>query len=158
MKISLQTPIRYKGIVHNVLNDAPFIGAIVIANACHRACPNCINEHLKTDAMAQVNTAGEILNRVCENGLNQGVIFSGLEWTEQPDDLRILVKGALERGLEVMIYTHQDEHVFLENFSEFIGKPIYVKFGFYDETVCDNTHTSFGVYLASKNQYIKFLA
>ena len=83
----MQNIIPYKGIVHNVLNDAPFIGAIVVANACSRGCSGCINEALKSEHFTRYETVDGIIASVRSNGLNEGVIFSGLEWSEQPKDL-----------------------------------------------------------------------
>ena len=53
--------IKYKGIVHNVLNDAPFIGAILIAPTCTMGCINCINEHLKSNKILIEDSAENII-------------------------------------------------------------------------------------------------
>ncbi len=146
--------IPYKGIVHNVLNDAPFIGAILIARTCHYGCQNCINAHLKTDAKEIFDSAENIIDKVIENGLNEGVIFSGLEWTEQPKDLEILVERALEKRLKVMVYTHHTQRNFFKIMPSLKEKPIYVKFGGYQPEKATETHFSYDVKLASSNQYI----
>lgn len=146
---------KYKGIVHNVLNDAPFIGALIIANQCSRGCVGCHNSHLKSSAYTLQNTAEEIIRRVKANGLNKGVILSGLEWTEQPHDLVELTRAARAAGLEVIVYTHHEEPDFFSRAPELKGEAVYIKFGAYDaQSVCD-THYSYGVKLATKNQYIR---
>ncbi len=99
----------YKGIVHNIFNDAPFIGALIIANDCRMPCPDCLNEHLKAAEYTVENSAEEIISMVKSNGLNEGVILSGLEWTEQPKDLVVLSQEALKRDLEVIVYTHHEK-------------------------------------------------
>ncbi|MDN5351578.1 MAG: hypothetical protein PWQ12_497 [Clostridiales bacterium] len=146
---------KYKGIVHNILNDAPFIGAVVIANRCSMPCEDCINESLKSDVYTMEDSAEEIVETIQANGLNQGVILSGLEWTEQPEDLTNLVTAALNQHLEVMVYTHHSEKRFFEIVPGLIGKKIYVKFGLYDSNLRSDNHFSYDVKLATTNQYIK---
>ncbi len=148
--------IKYKGIVHNVLNDAPFIGAIVIADHCSMPCKNCINEHLKSDAYRRQHSAAQIIAKVKSNGLDEGVIFSGLEWSEQPDDLVELVEVALAEDLKVIVYTHCDEEAFFKIAPRLKDKPIYIKFGLYDKKLRTDSHFSHGVKLATSNQYIKY--
>ncbi len=148
--------IRYKGILHNVLNDAPFIGAIIIANGCNMPCKECINEHLKRDEYLIYNKTDEILEEVKQNGLNEGIILSGLEWTEQPDALVSLVEAALADNLKVMVYTHHMEFDFFNIVPELRHKPIHVKFGLYDLSLKDDNYFSHTVKLATTNQYIMF--
>lgn len=147
---------KYKGIVHNILNDAPFIGALVIADACSKACPECINEHLKDESYTCVSEPHEIIDKVKKNGLNQGIILSGLEWSEQPKDLESLVDEALNRELQVMVYTHHDENKFFQMVPGLKDKDVYVKFGLYNPNLKSSDHFSHGVKLATTNQYIKF--
>lgn len=148
--------VKYKGIIHNVLNDAPFIGAIIIAPTCHMGCKNCINEHLKGDDLLIETSAKAIINQVKSNGLNRGIIMSGLEWTESPDSMKAIMEEALKVNLEVIIYTHHTEASFLEMFPELSKEEIYIKFGAYDECKKASNHTSYGVKLATENQYIKY--
>lgn len=148
--------IKHKGLVHNVLNDAPFIGAIIIANQCSKNCPNCINQHLKGNDCSVFKSAQELISCVKKNGLNQGIILSGLEWTEQADDLSILVSSALNNHLQVMIYTHLYETDFFNAVPQLRDLPIYVKFGPYDPTLSASDYYSHTVKLATTNQYIKY--
>jgi hypothetical protein len=146
---------KYKGIVHNILNDAPFIGAVIIANQCSMPCEDCINEDLKSDVYTIEAPAEAIVSQVKANGLNQGIILSGLEWTEQPDDLVAIVEAALNESLKVMVYTHHTESAFFQKVPRLKGKRIYVKFGLYDVSKRSDNHFSHGVPLATTNQYIK---
>ncbi len=149
--------ITYKGIVHNIMNDAPFIGSLIIAQNCSMPCKDCINEHLKSqDHMLEASVL-EIISTVKSAGLDEGIILSGLEWTEQPDDLVAMVACALENNLKVMVYTHHLEDTFFSIVPELRGKPIYVKFGLFDENLRSETHFSHTVKLATTNQYIKWL-
>lgn len=148
--------IEYKGIIHNVLNDAPFIGAILIAPSCSMGCKNCINEHLKTNDILVEETAEEIIKKVQSNGLNRGIIMSGLEWTESPESMKALMNEALKQSLEVIIYTHHDEETFLKMFPSLEKKKIYIKYGAYDECQIASNNISYGVKLATENQYIKY--
>ncbi|HBH11504.1 MAG TPA: hypothetical protein DDX29_00035 [Clostridiales bacterium] len=147
---------RYKGILHNVLNDAPFIGAIIIAYNCHMSCKDCINEHLKKDVYTISNSTSEIIEQVKLNSLNEGIILSGLEWTEQPDDLVELVQAALADNLKVMVYTHHTESDFFKIVPELRHRSIYVKFGLYELSLKHDQYFSHAVKLATTNQYIKY--
>ena len=148
--------IQYKGIIHNVLNDAPFIGAILIAPSCSMGCKNCINEHLKMNEILVEETAENIIKKVRSNGLNRGIIMSGLEWTESPESMKALMNEALKQSLEVIVYTHHDEETFLKMFPSLEKKKIYIKYGAYDECQIASNNISYGVKLATENQYIKY--
>jgi organic radical activating enzyme len=149
--------IKYKGIIHNVLNDAPFIGALIIAPTCSKGCKNCINEHLKTNGVFYNHTEKEIIEKVKSNGLNRGIILSGLEWSESLESMIKLTKEALKNNLEVIIYTHLKEENFMKKAPGLKGLPIYVKFGEYNQNLKTEDNIHFGVKLATRNQYIRFL-
>ncbi|MDK2867599.1 MAG: hypothetical protein PWP51_2319 [Clostridiales bacterium] len=148
--------IRYKGVVHNILNDAPFIGAVIIANGCSMPCADCINEHLKDDSLTMIASPEAIIRSIRRNGLNQGIILSGLEWTEQPEEMTALVKAALAAKLEVIVYTHHEETAFFKIAPALQTLPIYVKFGLYDAALKSDDHYSMTVKLATTNQYIRY--
>lgn len=98
------TKIRYKGIEHERTEDAPFVGALIIAPTCKFKCNGCFNRNLKK-VPDIINTAKEIIDAVKENPFNEGIVLGGLEWSESPLELLELVKEASERGLKIMIYT-----------------------------------------------------
>ncbi|MEA1976259.1 MAG: hypothetical protein U9N10_12125 [Bacillota bacterium] len=148
--------IKYKGIIHNVLNDAPFIGALVIAPTCGKGCKDCINEHLKHNGVLFEESAKDIIKKVKSNGLNRGIIMSGLEWTESPDSMIRLIDEALENKLKVILYTHNNEEVFLSKFPNLEKKAIYIKFGRYEPRMIAAENVHYGVRLATSNQFIKF--
>lgn len=148
--------IKYKGIVHNILNDAPFIGALLIAPSCKKGCPDCINEHLKNNGIIYEETATEIIKKVKSNGLNRGIILSGLEWSESGNSMEKLIDESLKEDLKVILYTHNNEETFTNKFPNIIKKKIYIKFGEYDECKKTPNNMSHGVRLATSNQYIKY--
>lgn len=150
--------IKYKGIVHETLNQAPFIGAVIIAPSCNKGCKGCINEHLKTDGVFYYEEVEEIIEQVKDHIFNEGLILAGLEWTESPESMIKIVESALKNHLKVMIYTHLTEDEFKEKFPDLWGLNIWVKFGEYDECKKVEDYYSFGVKLATYNQYIKNLA
>lgn len=147
---------KIKGIVHNILNDAPFIGGLVIANQCSKDCKGCFNQALKNEAYTINTSCKNIVDTVKGNGLNEGIILSGLEWSERADDLCEIVDEALDQALEVMIYTYHKEETFFDLLPDLQTKPVHIKFGMYDENQVSGGHMSMGVKLASSNQYIKY--
>lgn len=146
--------IHYKGIEEERFQDAPFIGALILANDCHHNCPGCFNQYLRSEP-TQFATAEDIIREVKEDPLHQGIILGGLEWTEQPHEMSALIAEAQKNNLKVMLYTHHNKKWLLSQFPSFAHSGIYVKFGEYVEG--DKSHKSNKVWLASSNQYIEKL-
>ncbi len=147
--------INFKGIVHERYEDAPFIGALIIAEKCKFACKNCFNKHLSNEKTIISNEV-DIIDEVKKNAFNNGVIFAGLEWANQPKELMALIKEAKKRKLKIIVYTGLEEEEFLKLVDLDILKNCYVKYGGYDETKAVDDYKMFGVKLASKNQVIKY--
>jgi len=144
---------KIKGIIHERTEDAPFIGALIIANDCHNNCKGCFNQHLRQLPAIEM-TASEIIAAVLSDKFNKGVILAGLEWTEQPDDLRAIYHEALNHGLQVIIFTNKTEEQFAAQFGD-IMHDCYIKFGAYDETQKTDCNIQYGIKLATSNQKIK---
>lgn len=149
--------ITYKGIVPERFEDAPFIGALLIANDCHMGCKGCFNQHLrKYESLTE--TTDEILDKVQDNPLHEGIILAGLEWTEQCEQMLDIVAEAKRRGLQVIIYTGHT----LDEFINIVGKDnyynkldgCYLKVGRYDETKVTKDISWFEVKMGSYNQFI----
>lgn len=165
--------IRYKTIEHERTQDSPFIGAVISAIDCWENCANCFNQHLKSQETLEANV-DEIITIVKSNPLNQGIILAGLEWTLQPDEMLALLYRAKRAGLKTMLYTDMTGNEFnrwlsLEirirmphdparepvHTNKYISAHLdYIKFGPYDETKKSENYSSYGVNLASTNQYI----
>ena len=146
--------IKYRGIIHERCEDAPFMGALIIAENCSNNCQGCFNQHLKETRVFE-GTAEEIIEIVKDNLFNDGIILAGLEWSEQPEDVIELVKCAKKNHLEVMIYTGLSEEGFAERLWDSSLTNCYVKFGMYDANYLSDDYYSLGVKLASTNQYVK---
>jgi len=147
--------ITFKGIEEERLGEAPFIGALLLAADCFGSCPGCFNQHIKTLPDVTM-TADEILDQVAQNPLHEGIIFGGLEWTEQPADLLFLIGKAMARKYQVMLYTSRTEQELFKEIPDLKGVPMWIKFGAYDESRRVYDYASYGVLLASGNQYIKY--
>jgi pyruvate-formate lyase-activating enzyme len=155
-KFMLNKLISYKGIIHERAEDAPFMGALIIATSCSNGCRGCFNQHLK-DAETYLRYADEVIKEVKQNPFNDGIILGGLEWSEQPDDMIALVSCAAAAQLKVMVYTGLTEEEFYRRIPSHYLHNCYIKFGKYDEKRLSDSYTSFGVKLASTNQYIVHL-
>lgn len=117
--------VRYKQIEHEVMTDAPFVGAVISAIGCGFNCEGCFNQHLK-EMKTKVNSAETIIAEIRKNPLNEGIIFGGLEWSEQPLELVELLEEAKKYNLKVMIYTGCE----LAEFEAIIGKACAEKTGY----------------------------
>jgi hypothetical protein len=144
--------IKYKGIKHERFEDAPFVGALIIANHCFGECANCFNKHLITKPYIE-NTASEILDLIQSNPMNEGIILGGLEWTHQPYGAFDLAYVALLRKLKVILYTSLEEEGLRVLYPYIYDLPIYIKFGKYIDGHKSHKDKT-GVRLASPNQYI----
>lgn len=149
---------KIKGFVDERIEDAPFIGCLVVANSCHRNCKGCFNQHLKDKPTITVDTE-EIIQRVKKDPINQGIIFGGLEWAQQPYELYELILLAANNGLNVMVYTGCTEDELYPVIKPAIDiscnkVDVYVKYGMYLRNRPKTT--MYGVTLASDNQYIKY--
>lgn len=96
--------VKYKFIVHERTEDAPFVGALICANGCNIKCKGCFNKDLKK-LPAIEESVEDIIQQVKENIFNEGIILGGLEWSEQPLELVQLAQTASDANLKVMIYT-----------------------------------------------------
>ena len=146
--------IHYKGIIHERAEDAPFMGALIIATSCSNGCKDCFNQYLKT-VKTYTNTAEGIIAEVKQNAFNDGIILGGLEWSEQPEEAIELIRCATANGLAVMLYTGLTEEELYRRLprEDLVG--CLVKFGAYDNTCLSDSYSSLGVKLASTNQYVK---
>lgn len=145
--------VHYKSIIHERTEDAPFIGALICATNCKFNCENCFNQDIK-NMPTLIKNHKEIIHEIKDNKFNQGIILAGLEWSLQPEELKLLVYEALRNDLQVMIYTGMNEEDFDLQFADLIKLPIYVKYGRYDENYKDDNYYCYGIKLATSNQKI----
>lgn len=147
--------IKTKGIVHERVEDAPFIGALICAVDCKFNCKGCFNQHLKKLPTLEIDS-DEILNEVIKNPFNEGIILAGLEWSLQPSELRELVNSAINKKLKVIIYSGLNEKEFKLKFPDLynLNKNIYFKFGKYEERLKVANNIYYDVKLATSNQKI----
>lgn len=147
--------VRYKLIEHERVEDAPFVGALISAIGCSINCPNCFNQHLKKYPTREASIQ-EIIKEVKGNFFNQGIILAGLEWTEQPEEMKGLIEEALRNNMEVMIYSGLSEDNFIEKFPGiWNNQQIYIKTGGFKKEDSNEHYYSEGVKLASSNQRVR---
>ncbi len=147
--------IKFKGIVHERYEDAPFIGALLVAERCEFNCIDCFNKHLINREVIISNEV-DIIKEVKKNVFNEGVIFAGLEWSNQPKELEALIKEAKRNALKIIVYTGLEECEFLKLIDVEVLKNCYVKYGSYNNSKLSDNYKSYNVKLASTNQYIKY--
>lgn len=145
--------IRIKGIAHERCEDAPFVGALISAIDCHIGCKGCFNQHLKNEPTIVLDSE-TIIKEVLKNPFNKGIILGGLEWSEQPEEMRELIQLALKNNLQVILYTGLDEKIFNNKFPDICKLNIYIKYGGYDEKCKKQKLQYYGVKMASDNQKI----
>lgn len=96
---------KIKKIIHGVDDLAPFVGANLVADFCSNGCKGCYGKKVRRE-YSMLLTPIEIIDFVKKDKRNDGIIFGGLEWSEQIDDMLELIVLAVEKDLKIMIYTH----------------------------------------------------
>ena len=147
--------IKTKGIVHERVEDAPFMGALISAVDCNLNCKGCFNQHIKDLPNIEMDSE-DILDKVTNDPFNEGIILAGLEWSLQPKELREMVNSARKRKLKVIVYSGLSEEEFKKKFTDIYGLKgdMYFKFGKYDEKLKVNNNIQYDVKLATSNQKI----
>ena len=145
--------IRYKVIIEERTEDAPFIGALISAIDCKFNCKNCFNQHLK-NIKTQQKDSDIIIQEIKQNPFNKGIILAGLEWSNQSEEAKILIETAIKNNLQVILYTGMDIKNFKIKYPELMIHGIYLKYGKYEENQKTINHIGYGVTLASFNQHI----
>lgn len=146
--------IRHRGIYKDRF-DAPFIGTMIAAARCTARCKGCFHEDRREDKLYAEN-ADTILDRVLEDIFSEGIILGFLEWLDgQYDEALYMIEGAMKRGLQVILYTRRTEEELRKYYPRlFTYSGLYIKVGKYDESKRVHDYMSYGVPLATSNQYI----
>ena len=145
--------INYKGLEHERTQDAPFVGALVSACDCKFDCTNCFNQKIKT-LPTKTKDSVDIIKEITSNIFNKGIIFGGLEWTVQIDELLNLSKIAKQNGLLTMLFTGHTFNYINTNYHYILDNIDYIKCGTYQEELSVINHIEYGVVLATSNQHI----
>lgn len=146
--------IRLKGIDQEVIGDAPFVGLRLNSIACDLNCYECHNEHLKQSTV-ELFDLSYIKALYKSNPLHKGIIFGGLEWSNQEEELRHIMSYFLNDNIPFIIYTGLTESNFKSILNKLPYTKLYVKYGSYNVNLSTHNNNHFGVQLASANQYIK---
>jgi len=115
--------IKYKGFLVG-RGLAPFDGVVIIADGCKIKCKGCYTRDFKKMESKEdyphniIDLAHEVA--IAYKRDFDGIIFSGLEWSEQPLELLELCKEASKCDLKIMIYTGLDFNEFYQT----IGKAV----------------------------------
>lgn len=149
--------IRHKGIYKDRFEDAPWVGTLVSAISCTNNCPGCINDSMKPIKYDTIDLE-ELIKSISDDIFSEGIILGGLEWSEQPEELCLLIDKSLKYNLKVILYTHYPDRESLikrvPSLCCFTNKGVLVKYGMYDSNKRVYDYFDHGVRLATSNQYI----
>lgn len=144
----------YKGIGVDCKDHPDGLASLVIARTCTHNCHYCINAGIHS-AWTRSDWASYIVSLSLRKSLTNCIVLGGLEWTEQEDELYVLLDSYMEQGANVILYTHWSEEEIEKKFPKLLEYDMYIKFGEYRPKLASSTHSSYGIPLASTNQYIK---
>lgn len=99
------TNIRVAGIEEESIVDGPGIRMVIFAQGCKHNCKGCQNPESHSFTGGELMDIDEIINRVKDNPLLDGITLSGGEPFEQVKECSILARKVQELGLNVVTYT-----------------------------------------------------
>ena len=97
--------IRIAGFENDSITDGPGIRFVVFTQGCPRSCPGCHNKETQPLFGGTVRSSDEILEKIRNNPLLDGVTFSGGEPMIQAENLLPLAKQIKSMGLNLFCYT-----------------------------------------------------
>ena len=97
--------IRLAGIVRESITDGPGIRFVVFCQGCPHHCQGCHNPETWDKCGGKDVSIDKILDAIDQNGLINGVTFSGGEPFEQAEGFLALAQEVKKRNLNIMIYT-----------------------------------------------------
>lgn len=101
----MRTVLNIAGMIEESIADGPGFRLVVFAQGCRHKCEGCHNPETHTFAGGMPMTVEEILMRLEENPMHDGITLSGGDPFEQAEGFSILAKAARHRGYHVMTYT-----------------------------------------------------
>lgn len=148
--------IHHRGLYHDRL-DAPFVGSLLFAVDCNHGCKGCCHADRRKGPI-YTDPVDRLIKEIEDYKFSEGIILGGFEWTEQPEELMEIIKVAYSHNLKIILYTHHTEDELSSILPELYKyKGVYVKYGEYRKDLSSSTYTSYGIPLASTNQYIKII-
>lgn len=113
--------VAFRGVEHEITEDAPFVGARLLSLGCSLKCKGCHNKPNLFNIPTEINLACDIVKEVKSNPMNEGIIFGGGEWSDQALEMLEIANKADLNGLKVMIYTG----LTIDEFWYRIGKAVF---------------------------------
>lgn len=97
--------IRIAGYENDSITDGPGIRFVLFVQGCPRRCPGCHNPESQSYSGGTEVEIEDILTKIRENPLLDGITLSGGEPFLQADKLAVIAKEAHRLGLSVITYT-----------------------------------------------------
>lgn len=97
--------LRINGVIEESIVDGEGIRFVVFTQGCRHDCPGCHNPTTHPLNGGELVDIENILKRILENPLLEGVTFSGGEPFLQPKPLSGLAKSIKKAGLNITVYT-----------------------------------------------------
>ncbi len=96
---------RIANLVSDSIVDGPGLRLTVFTQGCLHACPGCHNPETHDPHGGQEVSCEQILEKLKENPLTEGLTISGGEPFLQAEDCARLAAAAQEMGLSVWVYS-----------------------------------------------------
>ncbi len=107
--------IRIAGILEESIVDGPGVRLVVFTQGCKHNCPGCHNPETHNFSGGYDIDIKDILQKLKENPMIDGITLSGGDPFEQSDSCSILASKAKELGYNVVAYTGYTYEKLLKN-------------------------------------------
>ncbi len=113
--------LRVAGIVEESIVDGPGIRFVVFTQGCRHNCVGCHNRHTHPLNGGELISIEDIIRRVGENPLLDGVTLSGGEPFEQAEALSRLAMALKKQGHNIITYTGYTYQHIVDNSDKMAG-------------------------------------
>jgi len=116
---------RIAGLVQDSIVDGPGLRFVVFTQGCTLRCTGCHNPDTWDPDGGREMPVGDIIEEMLSNPLTDGLTLSGGEPFEQAADCAGLAAAALEKGLNVWVFTGRTyENLLMETVNDPAAKAL----------------------------------
>lgn len=140
--------------IRETFNDYKKSTLYLCGSICTLNCPDCFHSHLKKEHPTTLSKE-QLLEKYIIPTSAEAILFSGLNWFEQSEELYSLIKFIRDNHIQkdIVIYTGFEKSVITQEIEKLKQFPnIIIKYGRYNENLPKRYDEVLGITLASSNQ------
>lgn len=107
--------VNLAGIVNDSLSNGDGLRTVIFAQGCRHNCEECFNPHTHEFGTGEDFYTDDIIKKILDNPLTDGVTFSGGDPFEQAESFAEIAKEVRKQGKNVWCYTGYRYEEIMEN-------------------------------------------